>query len=75
MNPTIETWNTNPLEVGPIYPLVGWEVPMFVACAAFCIAFMIWKFAIENAQYAAKVERLRKPGEIAAVLSEHETWE
>lgn len=75
MNPTIETWHTNPLEVGPLYPLAGWEVPMFVGCVGICVAFMIWKFATENAQYAAKAERLRKPGELDAVLSGHEAQE
>ena len=75
MNPTIESWQTNPFQVGPIYPLVGWEFSMFAACVVFCVAFMIWKFATENAKYAAKAERLRKPGELDAVLSEHEMRE
>ncbi|MDA1049435.1 MAG: hypothetical protein O3C40_03010 [Planctomycetota bacterium] len=73
MNPTIETWQTNPMEVGPIYPLAGWEVPMFLACLVFCVAFMIWKFALETSQYTAKAAQLRQPGELAAVLIEHET--
>jgi hypothetical protein len=75
MNPTIETWQRNPLDVGPLYPLAGWEVPMFFACVIFCVAFMIWKFAVENAQYASKVKRLQKVGELDVILGEYESRE
>ena len=54
MNSTgpIDTWNINPIDVGPIYPFAGWEVLMFVACLAFCIYFMVWKFRMENARWS-----------------------
>ena len=68
MSPTIETWNLNPSDVGPLYPLAGWEERMFVACALFCIAFLVWKFATESTQYAAKAERLGRPGELSSAL-------
>lgn len=51
MKPTIETWDVNPSQVGPLYPLAGWEGLMFVACLVFCIAFMVWKFAMESSRY------------------------
>ena len=53
MDPTIKNWNINPLDVGPIYPFVGAEMLMCAACAAFCAAFMIWKFRMETAKYAS----------------------
>ena len=60
MTPTIESWNNNPLQVGPMYPLVGWEVAMTVACTAFCVSFIIWKFRTEGEKYRTQAARLRK---------------
>ena len=64
MNPTIETWNVNPLDTGPIYPFVGWEMGMFVACTAFCVAFLVWKFRTESAKYAAQARDLRNSNDL-----------
>ena len=60
MNSTgpIGNWNINPTEVGPLYPFVGWEVLMVVVCVAFFLAFMVWKFATENAKYSEQVREL-----------------
>ena len=58
MKPTIETWQTNPLEVGPIYPAVGWEIPMVVAAFLFCLFFMTWKLISENRHYAQQAKQL-----------------
>lgn len=67
MNSTgpIENWNVNPTEVGPLYPFVGSEMLMIVVCAAFFLAFMVWKFATENAKYAEQVRNLRASGDLA----------
>ena len=59
MKPTIESWTEDVAEIGPLYPFVGWEVPMGLACAAVCVAFLVWKFRSENAMYAAMVRRLQ----------------
>lgn len=68
MSPTIETWNINPLEVGPIYPFVGGEMLMAAAGAAFCAFFLIWKLRTENAKYAAASQKLRNSNELQAAL-------
>jgi hypothetical protein len=67
MNSTgpIENWNVNPTEVGPLYPFVDSEMLMVVVCATFFLAFMVWKFATENAKYADQVRRLRASGDLA----------
>jgi hypothetical protein len=68
----IESWNVNPLEVGPIYPFAGWEPLMFTACVAFCLFFIVWKFLMENAKYASKVRRIREADELnKAVTNNH----
>ncbi len=74
MGPTgpIESWNINPIDVGPIYPFVGWEILMFVASVAFCVAFMVWKFKTESAKYAAKAQELRESDELAKTLVDRE---
>ena len=56
----IETWNVNPMDVGPIYPFVGWEVLMFAACVLFFVFFLVWKITSENAKYAASVQKLQE---------------
>ena len=61
----VESWNVNPIDVGPIYPFVGWETLMFAACVAFCIGFIVWKISTETANYAAKAQQLRDPNELA----------
>jgi len=67
MNSTgpIENWNNNPTEVGPLYPFVGWEMLMVVVCLAFFLAFMVWKFATENAKYAEQVQNLRASNDLS----------
>lgn len=70
MQPTITNWNVNPQDIGPMYPLVGWEMPMFIACAAFCIGFMVWKFVTENAKYESKVQQLRARGVLSRALAD-----
>jgi hypothetical protein len=73
MSPTIESWNINPLDVGPIYPFVGWEIVMTAAGAAFCTLFMVWKLRTENAKYAAAAQRLRNSNELQAALKTNST--
>ncbi len=59
----------NPIDVGPIYPLVGWETLMFVACVVFCVVFMVWKFRMENTKYTVMAERLRESDVLSKTLA------
>ncbi len=54
----IETWAGNPADVGPMYPFVGSEVPLFVVCIVLWIAYTIWQIKHENATYAAELDQL-----------------
>lgn len=69
----IESWNVNPIDVGPIYPFVGWEALMCLVCAAFFVLFMVWKFLTENAKYAQATRRLRESNELAKNLANGST--
>jgi len=59
----------NPVDMGPIYPLVGWETLMFMVCVAFCVVFMVWKFRMENAKYRATAARLRESDVLSKTLA------
>ena len=65
----VESWETEPLEIGPMYPFVGWEVAMYVACVAFCLAFTIWKFVSEHRKYMSKARELRESDELEKIFS------
>ena len=71
MNPTIKTWNVNPLDTGPIYPFVGWETGMFIACSAFFVAFMVWKFRTERAKYTSQSIALRNSNALHRLLDKN----
>ena len=75
MNSTgpIESWNINPIDVGPIYPFVGWEPLMCLVCVAFCVLFMVWKFLTESAKYAQATKHLRESHELAKALTNSST--
>ncbi len=57
---TIETWQTNPADIGPLYPYVGTELLLCALCAIFFVGFLIWKFKTENKIYNRQSEALRE---------------
>ncbi len=69
----IESWNINPINVGPISPFAGWEALMFAVCVAFCAMFMAWKFLMESAKYAQATRHLRESNELAKALANGST--
>ncbi|MFP6751064.1 MAG: hypothetical protein VB855_05280 [Pirellulaceae bacterium] len=58
MTPTIENWQTNPTEIGPIYPWVGLEVWMVIAAALSCLFFLAWKLKSESRHYDQMEQQL-----------------
>jgi len=64
----VDSWVTDPSSLGPIYPLVGWELLMLGLCVAFSIAFMVWKLKTEHEHYRERVEHLREEGKLAKAL-------
>lgn len=47
----VTSWSENVKELGPIYPFVGYELWMFLACVVFCVGFLVWKFYSEHRKY------------------------
>jgi len=64
----IESWAGNPLDIGPMYPFVGWELSMFVVCVTLCVAMTIWKIVHEQKQHAKEARMLRETGNGALLL-------
>ena len=58
MTPTVDSWHSSPSNLGPLYPLVGYEFVMFIACAAALLGFLVWKFRSEQAHYRQMVAEL-----------------
>ena len=48
---SFENWAGNILEIGPIYPYVGFEFVLFLAGMAFWIAWQIWQIRQEKRTY------------------------
>tara|TARA_B100001146_G_scaffold194982_1_gene182400 strand:- start:109 stop:339 length:231 start_codon:yes stop_codon:yes gene_type:complete len=57
---TVDSWAGNPLEVGPMYPWVGFEVGFFLVSLALWIGWMVWLLKTEGAAYLHEVQRLKQ---------------
>ena len=60
MNSTglIHSWSETPNQWGPLYPFVGYENGMLLACVLLCVGFLIWKFLDEHKRYQSEVSEL-----------------
>jgi hypothetical protein len=65
----VESWQGNPLDLGPIYPFPGLEVLLFIVCVAAWIGWTVWQARLENATYAREAETLKAPGRLAAAVA------
>jgi len=68
----VASWDGNILDIGPIYPFVGWEVLMVVLCLIFWIGWHIVQIKMENAQLDEEARKLRQGGGLKKALdAEH----
>lgn len=69
---TIDNWDGNILDIGPIYPFVGWEGFMTLLCVIFWVGWHIWQIKIENKRLEREDVMLRQSGNLQkAVTDEH----
>ena len=54
----VESWAVNPFELGPLYPFVGFEVPLLILCVGLYLGFMLWKLRFEASKYAGEEVKL-----------------
>ena len=65
-------WNGNMFDIGPIYPFVGWEVPMVIIAFIFWIGWHILQLRMENKQQDDEARLLQQNDNLQkAVLAEH----
>lgn len=57
----VTSWAVDLSTLGPIYPFVGWEFPLFIAGLVFWIGFHIWQIGSENRTYSEDMEFLTTP--------------
>jgi hypothetical protein len=68
----VTNWDGNIVDIGPIYPFVGWEGFMVVLCLVFWIAWHIIQVRGENAQLNEEAQKLRQADTLKKALdSEH----
>ena len=68
----IENWDGNILDIGPIYPFVGWEGLMVVLCVIFWVGWHIWQIKVENKRLDSEAQQLRQSGNLQkAMTDEH----
>lgn len=67
-----DNWDGNVLDIGPIYPFVGWEGFMVVLCIVFWVAWHVIQIRMENRQLEEEASTLRQSGGLQrAIDSEH----
>lgn len=74
-NGTFTDWNGNILDIGPIYPFVGWEVLMVILLVAFLVWWHFMQIRMENDADRAAVEELRTGDGLTRALDAEHTPE
>jgi hypothetical protein len=69
---SVENWDGNVIDLGPIYPFVGWEGFMVVLCVIIWVGWHIWQIRMENRRLDDQARQLRQSGNLQrAVTDEH----
>ena len=67
----VETWAGADLsQIGPIYPMVGWEVTLFIIGVAFWLIFHVMQAKIEKKEMEADEAAARSPDRLKRVFDE-----
>lgn len=64
----VESWTGNPAEMGPLYPFVGYEVPLFLLCVALWIGYTVWQMKVERCTYEDEEEDLAQGDNLARTI-------
>jgi hypothetical protein len=63
-----ESWDGNVLDLGPLYPFVGFEGFMVIILVAAWVAWHIAQMVGENRELQHRVQQLSKSGELQKAL-------
>lgn len=61
-------WDGNIVDIGPIYPGVGVEVPMVIVAFVFWIGWHIVQIRAESRRFEKEARTLRQSGELQKLL-------
>ena len=61
---SIDNWDGNVMDLGPIYPFVGWEGFMVVLAVIFWVGWHIWQIKIESKRLEGESRQLRQSGNL-----------
>jgi hypothetical protein len=61
-------WSGNMLDLGPLYPFVGWEGFMVLLAFIFWIGWHIVQIRMENRQMAGEAAELRRAGNLKTAV-------
>ena len=64
----VDNWDGNLFDLGPIYPFVGWEVPMVIVCVIFWIVWHYLQMHMENSTLEEQARQLRKSSDLQNLL-------
>jgi predicted negative regulator of RcsB-dependent stress response len=68
----IADWNGNMMDIGPIYPFVGWEVWMVIIAVVFWLGWHYLQIQMENRLHDAEAQKLRQGDNLQkAIAAEH----
>ena len=68
-------WNGAMFDLGPIYPFVGWEMPMVIVLAIFWIGWHVVQIRGENRQLEQEARRLREGDNLMKAVQGERTIE
>ena len=64
----VSNWDGTMFDIGPIYPFVGWEVPMVILGFIFWIGWHYLQMRMENGQLDQEARKLRQGGDLQKLL-------
>ena len=64
----VSNWDGTMFDIGPIYPFVGWEVPMVILGFIFWIGWHYLQIRAENQRLDHEARRLRQSGDLQKLL-------
>ncbi len=64
----IGNWDGAMFDIGPIYPFVGWEVPMVIVAFIFWIGWQYMQMRMEGRQLDHEARKLRQSGDLQKLL-------
>ena len=61
-------WNGNIIDIGPLYPWVGWEVAMVIVALIFWIGWHVVQIRMESRRFEDEARALRQSGVLQKLL-------